>query len=67
MGGATTGPRGGATTTENDEDEDNDVPQLRLRKVLQVCSFTSERERGQWTYYNTSPQSIILTFSYSLG
>ena len=45
-----TGPRvGGATTGQNgpnENDEDNDVPQLRLRKVLQVCSFTSERERG---------------------
>ena len=25
-----------------------------------------ERERGQWTDYYPSPQSFILTFSYSL-
>ena len=28
--------------------------------------FLSQRERGQWTVYNTSPQSFIITFSYSL-
>ena len=26
-----------------------------------------ERERGQWAFYQTSPQSFLITFSYWLA
>ena len=40
------------------------------RKWFLSCKLYSclaERERGQWAVYYTSPQSFIITFSYSLA
>ena len=34
---------------------------------IKVNTFYTERERGQWAVYFTSPQSFTITFSYSFA
>ena len=38
---------------------------IRTEKLSYEADF-SQRDWGQWAVYDTSPQSIIITFSYSL-
>ena len=39
----------------------------KIRTIMSINSVTKQREGGQWAVFYTSPQSFIITFSYSLA